>query len=72
MQENKVYLESLGEDYLNHKLGNGSCADCYLLNEKEVLKVIREFFRDYDKILKNSKYISDVFVFPKRLVFSDL
>lgn len=69
MQEKSVYIESLGDEYLKHFIGHGCCADCFMINDSEVFKMMR-FPSNYDSVYKNSKYISDTFVFPKKLVFS--
>ena len=70
MQENKAYLELLDKEYLEHNIGHGCCANCYMLNENEVIKLNKYKAYDYESISKNSKYLSDIFVFPKVLLFS--
>ena len=71
MPKNVLDYDTLNKEYLNNKIGNGCCADCYLTDNKKVIKIIKDKYRDFDSIIKNSKYLSDVFVLPEYILYSE-
>ena len=68
--KNKILnLDSIPEEFMYKELGCGCNADCYLTKFGVVFKMM--FYpemEDYNTILKNSEYSSEVIIFPKLIV----
>lgn len=69
MNNNILIVNSIPEEFMVKSLGCGCNAECFLTKYGVVFKMMNDLGEDYDTILKNSKYDSEVFMFPKMLVF---